>query len=134
MQANSEAILALETRFWQSMVDKDPDTAMTLIADQCLITGPMGTLRITPLKYAEMTRASRWTLDRFEFTDVSVVHPSADTAVIAYQVHQTGTMNDQRMDLHCADSTTWVRDGRAWKCVLHTETVMGQPQAAHRPN
>ena len=53
--------------------------------------------------------------------------PSADTAVIAYQVHQTGTLKDQRMDLRCADSTTWVREGKSWKCVLHTETVMGQP-------
>jgi hypothetical protein len=128
MQASSEAILNLETRFWQSMVDKDPDTAMALIADQCLITGPMGTMQITPKKYGEMTREGQWTLDRFEFTDVNVVQPSDDTAVIAYQVHQTGMMKDQRMDLHCADSTTWVREGKAWKCVLHTETVMGQPK------
>jgi hypothetical protein len=128
MQPNTETILNLETRFWQSMVDKDPDSAMTMIADQCLITGPMRTMQITPKKYGEMTREGQWRLDRFEFTDVSVVQPSEDTAVIAYQVHQTGTMKDQRMDLQCADSSTWVREGKAWKCVLHTETVMGQPK------
>lgn len=127
MQRNSETILSLETRFWQSMADKDPDTAMKLIADECLIAGPMGTMRITPKKYGEMTRDGQWSLDKFEFTDVSVVQPNADTAVIAYKVHQTGMMKDQKMDLHCADSTTWVRDGSAWKCVLHTETVMGKP-------
>lgn len=128
MQASKETILNLETRFWQSMVDKDPGTAMKLIADQCLITGSMGTMQITPQKYAEMTREGQWSLDRFEFTDVSVVQPNEDTAVIAYKVHQTGTMKGQRVDLHCADSSAWVRDGNAWKCVLHTETEMGQPK------
>lgn len=125
MRPNSEAILNLETRFWQSMVDKDPEMAMTMIADECLITGPMGTMQITPKKYGDMTREGQWNLHMFEFTDVNVVHPTDDTAVIAYKVHQTGTMKDRKMDLHCADSTTWVRDGKTWKCVLHTETVMG---------
>jgi hypothetical protein len=30
------------------------------------------------------------------------------------------------MDLECADSTAWVRDGRAWKCALHTQTILEQ--------
>ena len=127
MQPGSETILTLETRFRQSMVDKDVTTAMKLIADECLITGPMGTMQITPQKYGEMTREGQWTLDKFEFTDVNVVQPNDDTAVIAYKVHQMGQMKDEKMDLHCADSSTWVRDGKAWKCVLHTETVMGKP-------
>lgn len=127
MQANSEAILNLETRFWQSMVDKDPASAMKLIADKCLIVGPAGTMQITPGKYGEMTQEGQWRLDKFEFTDVSVVHPNPETAVIAYKVHQTGTMKNEEMNLYCADSSTWVRDGHAWKCVLHTETVMGNP-------
>ena len=130
MQPSSETILNLETRFWQSMVDKDPETAMKMIHDKCLITGPMGTMQVGPKKYAELTREGKWRLDRFEFSDVNVVQPNEDTAVIAYKVHQTGQMKDQRMDLHCADSTTWVRDGAAWKCVLHTETVL-EPAKAH---
>jgi hypothetical protein len=127
MQTASETILGLETRFWQSMVDKDIDTAMKLIADECLIAGPMGTMQITPEKYGEMAREGAWRLDKFEFTDVNVICPNDDTAVIAYKVHQTGTMKDEKMDLLCADSSTWIRDGQAWKCVLHTETVIGKP-------
>jgi peptide deformylase len=30
------------------------------------------------------------------------------------------------MDMECADSTAWVKDGRAWKCALHTETILEQ--------
>jgi len=132
MQPSSETILHLETRFWQSLVDKDPETAMTMIHEQCLITGPMGTMQVSPKKYGEMTREGQWRLDRFEFSDVNVVQPNQDTAVIAYKVHQTGQMKGERMDLNCADSSTWVKDGSAWKCVLHTETVLDQPKG--QPN
>jgi ketosteroid isomerase-like protein len=114
----------LETDFWQSMKDKDADKAMTMIADECLITGPMGTMRSDPADYKRMTEEGTWELANFEFSDVEVIFPHEDTAIIAYKVHQTGTMKDGPMDLTCADSTTWVRDGKDWKCALHTETVL----------
>jgi hypothetical protein len=47
-----------------------------------------------------------------------------DTAVVAYKVHQKGELKGEPMDLQCADSTAWVKDGRAWKCALHTETIL----------
>ena len=91
---------------------------------QRLITGPMGSMRVDPAKYAEMTRDGQWTLDSFEFKDVDVVFPNADTAVIAYKVHQTGSMKGKPMDLNAADSTVWARNGGEWKCALHTETML----------
>lgn len=72
-----------------------------------------------------MTKSGDWDLQSFDFSDVQVIFPHEDTAVIAYKVHQTGSMKGQDMDLKCADSTTWVRDGRDWKCALHTETILG---------
>ena len=124
MADSTDTIVKLEKTFWQSMVDKDADKAMTMIADECLITGPMGTMRSDPEDYKRMTEVGDWELDKFEFSDVQVIFPADDTAIIAYKVHQTGTMKDQPMDLNCADSTTWVRDGDDWKCALHTETVL----------
>ncbi|MBC2664276.1 nuclear transport factor 2 family protein [Novosphingobium flavum] len=127
MHANSQSILDLESRFWQSMVDKDAALAKTMIADECLITGPQGAMLIDPAKYEEMTEEGQWRLDHYQFSDVSVIFPREDTAVIAYKVHQTGEMKGQPMDLTCADSSTWVRDGESWKCALHTETILGLP-------
>ena len=124
MADSTDTIVKLEKTFWQSMVDKDADKAMTMIADECLITGPMGTMRSDPADYKRMTEQGEWEVDQFEFSDVQVIFPQEDTAIIAYKVHQTGTMKDQPMDLNCADSTTWVRDGDDWKCALHTETVL----------
>lgn len=120
----AETIKQLENDFWQSMKDKDADKASAMIADECLVTGPMGAMKLNPQKYKEMTEDGKWTLEAFELSDVDVIFPADDTAVIAYKVHQTGTMKDGRMDLTCADSTTWVRDGERWKCALHTETIL----------
>ena len=122
----SATIERLETEFWQSMVDKDADKAVTMIADECLITGPQGTMRSDPADYKRMTEQGEWELDQFEFSDVQVIFPQEDTAIIAYNVHQTGSMKGQEMDLNCADSSTWVRDGDDWKCALHTETIIGE--------
>jgi hypothetical protein len=97
---------------------------MRMIADECLITGPMGTMRSDPDDYKRMTEQGDWELEDFELSDVQVIFPVEDTAIIAYKVHQTGTMKDQPMDLNCADSTTWVREGAEWKCALHTETIL----------
>jgi len=124
MSGDRKTIVDLETRFWQSMVDKDAKLAKSMIADECLITGPMGSMKIDPDKYEAMTEQGQWTLDSFEFSDLDVIFPSEDVAVIAYKVHQKGDMKGKAMDMKCADSSTWVRGGREWKCALHTETVL----------
>lgn len=124
MPPEAHTIQMLETRFWQSMVEKDPDTAMTMIAQECLVAGPAGTMRIDPEQYGEMTRAGDWTLKSFDFDKIDVVFPTDDVAVIGYTVHQTGDMKGQKMDLRCADTSTWVRQDGTWKCSAHTETIL----------
>lgn len=129
MGTDKQQIVELETRFWQSMKDKDVDTARSMIARQGLVTGPMGTATINPEKYAQMTREGQWTLDDFEMKNVEVVLPTEDSAIIAYEVHQTGDMKGRPMDLRCADSSVWVKEDGAWKCALHTETILQDANA-----
>ncbi len=124
MTDRTDTIVALENRFWQAMKDKDATGAAALIADDGLVTGAQGPMRMTPAKYEKMTRDGKWTLDKYVFSDVDVVFPADDVAVIAYKVHQTGTMGDKAMDMKCVDSSTWVRDGDDWKCALHTEIIV----------
>lgn len=129
MTGNKQQIIDLETRFWQSMKDKDVATAKSLIAQEGLVTGPMGTMTINPEKYAQMTRDGQWTLENFEMKNVEVVQPTPDSAIIAYEVRQTGDMKGQKMDLRCADSSVWVKEGSDWKCALHTETILEDASA-----
>ena len=132
MTGIKQQIFDLETRFWQSMKDKDVDTAASMIAKEGHVTGPMGTETINPEKYARMTRDGKWTLDSFEMKNVEVVQPTPDSAIIAYEVHQTGDMKGQPMDLRCADSSVWVKEGSDWKCALHTETILEDVNARQR--
>jgi hypothetical protein len=66
MADSTDTIVKLEKAFWQSMVDKDANKAMKMIADQCLITGPMGTMRSDPADYKRMTEQGDWDLDEFD--------------------------------------------------------------------
>ena len=129
MGADRQQIIDLETRFWQSMKDKDVPAAQAMVADESLVTGPHGTMRADPAKFARMMREAPWTLDKFEMSDVDVIFPSDDVAVITYKVHETGEMEGKPMDLVAADSTVWARTGGGWKVALHTETVL-QPEPA----
>jgi ketosteroid isomerase-like protein len=124
MADSTQTIVDLETRFWKALVEKDTAKAAALIADECLITGPSGAMRITPNKYTQMMQDGQWSLDAFEFSDLKVIFPTEDTAVVAYKVRQRGELKGEPMDMQCADSTAWVKDGRAWKCALHTETIL----------
>ncbi len=124
MTDTKDAIIAIERRFWQALVDYDTDAATALVADDCLVTGPMGAIRIDPVKYAAMMDEGSWSLDSFDFSDVEVVRPTPEIAIIAYHVHQTGTFKGDDMDMKCADSSVWIRSGGNWKCALHTETIL----------
>jgi hypothetical protein len=92
----------------------------------------MGTMRVDPDKFAQLTREGQWRLDDFELRDVDVVAPTEDVAAIIYKVHETGEMKGKRMDMDAADSTVWVREGDSWKVALHTETIL-QPERVAEP-
>ena len=129
MSGNKQQIIDLETRFWQSMKDKDVEAAQALVADVTLVTGPHGTMRADPAKFGQLMREAPWTLDRFEMSDVDVIFPSDDVAVITYKVHETGEMEGKPMDMVAADSTVWARAGGDWKVALHTETILKDAKA-----
>jgi hypothetical protein len=61
----------------------------------------------------------------FELSDVEVVFPNDATAIVTYHVKQAVAprgdgkkATQQEMN----DSSTWVKNGKGWQCVMHTET------------
>ena len=118
-------IIDLEKKFWDPMVSKDADTASTMMAEKSIVVGPQGASEIARGDFGKMMEGSKWTLDSYAMSDVKVVFPNDDTAVVAYKVKQKGKMDGKPYDMECADSTTWVKDGKAWLCAAHTETMLG---------
>jgi hypothetical protein len=117
-------IIALETKFWDTMVSQDAETAAAMMAEKSIVIGPQGVSEISRGHFKEVMDESRWTLDSYKLSDVHVVFPTDETAVIGYKVKQKGTMDGKPYDMECADATTWNHSGKEWLCVLHTETVL----------
>jgi hypothetical protein len=125
-------ILALENRFWQSMIDKDTDAGAGLIADRSIVTGAQGVNGVDKKTFKKMMEMGDWTLHSYEFTDVKVEPVTKDVVVIAYKVREDLTVEGKKLTMEAADASTWVRDGGEWLCALHTESVLGDPYGRDR--
>jgi ketosteroid isomerase-like protein len=128
----SDDILALEHKFWQSMIDKDAAAGAALTAEPCLVTGGQGVARIDRKTFAKMMEHGTWTLHKYEFSDVKVERVGDGVAVIAYKVREELTVDGKPLTMEAADASTWVRDGDDWVCALHTESVLGDPYGRDR--
>ena len=128
----TDDILALEHKFWQSMIDRDAKAGAALTADPSLVTGGQGVGRIDRATFAKMMEHGAWTLHKYEFSDVKVERVTDDVAVIAYKVREELTVEGKPLTMDAADASTWVRRDGNWVCALHTESVLGDPYGRDR--
>jgi hypothetical protein len=119
-----EKIIELETKFWQSIVDQQPDVAIGMLTEPALMVSSKGAMQFDHEDYRRMALQGPMTLKSFELSDMEVVFPTDTTAVLTYHARQTmvergkshgGTTEDVN------DTSTWVKTDGAWKCVAHTE-------------
>ena len=115
-------IMDLERKFWQSMVDADIDTAVSLLDEQSISVGAMGLHSFDPAGYKEMARSGDARLTSFEFFDERVLFPTPDVAIASYKARQSFTMDGESLEMVVYDTTTWVRKGGKWMASAHTET------------
>lgn len=89
------------------------------------MVSPHGAIKFDHAGFRRMAEHGSMVVTAFELSDVDVVFPSEDTAILTYRVKQAvaprdkGEPSEQVMN----DSSTWVRDGQRWLCVMHTETL-----------
>lgn len=126
MHTQERMLIDLEKSFWQSMVDEDTETALSLLNEPAVMVGPRGAFRFDHAGYRKMARQGPTELRAFELSDMEVLFPTDATAVLTYRARQS-TAPRGREELstqQMAYSSTWVcREGR-WQCVMHTETPM----------
>jgi ketosteroid isomerase-like protein len=125
--AEQAEILSLEKKFWDAIRAKDAEAASAMMADRCIVAGAQGVAKIDKATFAMMTREGKWTLHEYELSDVAVVSPGPDVAVIGYKVSEKITVDGKQMTLEAADTSAWCRQDGRWLCVLHTESVLGDP-------
>jgi len=123
---DKQEIIDLEKQFWDTMVSRDVEAASAMVANRSIVTGARGVSEISRDDFGKIMKGSTWTLDSYKMSDVQVLFPTKDTAIIAYKVRQKGTMDGEKpFDMEAADTTVWNREGTRWLCVLHTEAMIG---------
>ncbi len=131
MSTSSKNLVELETRFWQSMVDQDADTALGLLAEPALMVSSHGAMKFDHAGYRKMADQGSMVVTSFEFDDMEVTFPNEDTALLTYSVTQGVAQRGKKESTAQVmnDTSTWVRSGGDWKCVMHTETpVAAKPE------
>jgi hypothetical protein len=123
----SSTLVDLETRFWQSLVDQDIDTALDMLSEPALIVSSHGATKFDHDGYRQMAEAGPMVVTAFDLRDMEVVFPNDTTAVLTYRVKQEIAPRGpgERVQQEMNDSSTWVRSGSRWQCVMHTETPAG---------
>jgi ketosteroid isomerase-like protein len=124
MPTPSKTLIDLENKFWQAIVDQDADTAVDLLTEPALMVSSHGAMKFDHDGYRQMAEKGSMVLESYELSDMNVVFPNDSTAVLTYHVRQKlAQRGDGKSALQeMNDTSTWVKSGDRWQCVMHTET------------
>ena len=124
--SKEQEIIKLEEQFWKSIVDKDTQIALDMLHEPALMVSSKGAMKFDHAGYRKMAEDDSYKLVDFKITHPEVVFPSADVAVMTYQVNQKTEMKGKKMETNMSDSSTWVKKGKSWVCVIHTECPVAE--------
>jgi hypothetical protein len=124
MQGTDKELIALEQRFWKSMVDGETDVALDMLAEPAGMVSSHGAMQFDHAGYRKMADNDDYKLLSYELSDFNVLRPTDDVAILSYEVVQTTKMKDHDESARMCDSSTWVRRDGKWLCAIHTETPM----------
>ena len=124
MTAPRDALIALEKKFWQAIVDEDTGAALALLTEPALMVTSHGATKFDHAGYRKMAEQGSIVVKSFELSDFEVVCPNDATAVLTYRVKQDLESRDggETVTQEMNDTSTWVQMGGGWRCVMHTET------------
>ena len=124
MPTPSETLIDLETKFWQSMVDQDTDTALEMLEEPALMVSSHGAMKFDHATYRKMAEHGSMVVTGFELSNMETVFPNDKTAILTYRVKQevASRENGKNTEQEMNDTSTWVKTRAGWKCVMHTET------------
>ena len=127
--ALEQELIGLETRFWDAMRHRDTKTVAELTAEGSVVVGASGAMALDPSSLAQMLESAEWDILSYEMdpSTATVQRLSDDTALIAYRVHEDLRVDGEAVGLDAFDSSVWQRQDGHWACVLHTESIAGDP-------
>jgi hypothetical protein len=124
-----QEVIALERDYWDAMKDRDARTAGRLTAEDCTIVGASGVTGVDPRTMAQLLDAAPYRINdyRFDPKTTRITHLGDDSVAITYGVHEDVEVDGKRVQLDAFDATVWRKAEAGWTCVLHTESIAGDP-------
>lgn len=129
--ATKQELLALEKQYWNAIKEKDAATATSLSDEPCVVVGAQGVGEMGKSELAKMLEGASYELNAFSLEDVHMRQISNDVVAMAYKVKEDLVVDGQKIKLEAFDSSVWVRRGGKWVCVVHTESLAGDPFGRH---
>jgi hypothetical protein len=126
-----QQLLDREKRYWDAIKDKNGSAAKRLSDESCLVVGAQGVREVSRNALAKMLDAAPYDLDDFSLDDVHFRRLSDDVVAMAYKVNEDLTVDGKKVELEAYDTSVWVRRDGEWLCVVHTETLAGDPFGRH---
>lgn len=107
-------IVGLERKYWQALIDKDVEAALSMTHFPCIVTGPEGAHTISEDQYREMLKASDTDkYDGIDIRDAKVEVVNEEMAILTYLTQMNG--------VDMLDVSTWVHESNKWVCAFHSE-------------
>jgi hypothetical protein len=126
-----QKLLGLEERYWNAIMQKDSATAASLSDDTCVVVGAQGVGEVDRGALAMMLESAKYTLEAYSLEDVHMHRVSDEVVTLAYKVKEALTVDGKKVNLEAFDSSVWVKWGSNWVCVVHTESLAGDPFGRH---
>jgi hypothetical protein len=96
-------------------------------ADPCVIVGAQGVGEIGRAELADMLEGAPYQLKSFAIEDVHLRRLSDEVAALAYKAKEELVVEGEKVSLEAFDSSIWQRRNGRWVCVVHTESLAGDP-------
>lgn len=129
MAITDRQLLAMESAYWSAIRDRDARAVGWMTDPDCLIVGASGVTALDAGSMAQLVKSAPFTIHDFliDPESVAIVRPSDDVVAISYRVHEDVEVDGTRIDLDAFDASVWKRTEERWTCVLHTESIAGDP-------
>lgn len=111
-------ISKLERKYWDAMNSQDYETVRDLTKFPCIVAGKRGVMSVDEPTYKKMFKQGAGKKISVKSISDEQVETAEDHALIAYLIE----LDYDGKAMKCACTSTWVKEGRQWRCAMHTET------------
>ena len=126
---SEQDLLALERSYWDAIKDRDGGTAGRLTAADSTIVGASGVSGVDPREMGKLLESATYRIKdyRIDPRTTRITNLCDDAIAISYGVHEDVEVDGKPVKLDAFDASVWRKTDTGWTCVLHTESIAGDP-------